>query len=423
VFRGLSALAAAAVLAALAAGCGGNDGTPGATDTQRRSPASTTVATDAAPTVPPPAATNGATTVATGPSIPPPRTAPPAGAEGGSFVVGAVDDAARHGGPMLDQLVAAGFGALGITSYWEPGRSRPTADELRVLRDTATRAHARGLRVFVAVFHRGSSTTPLTPAARGQFASYVAALVRGVPLVRDVIIGNEPNLNRFWLPQFAADGSNAASPAYYALLAQTFAAVKAADPGVLVWGGALAPRGNDRPQGIRHTQSPAAFIRGLGEAFRASGRRRPPLDGFAFHPYPESAAIPPDLPHEDPRSKAIGMADLDRLQGELREAFGRELPILYSELGVETAIPTEKRRHYTGEEVVDPVDEATQAEFYRRALKLAACQPDVVGLLLFHSHDEPALVGFQSGVYYVDGTPKTSLPAVREAILAARDGC
>jgi hypothetical protein len=421
VFRGLSTVPALAGLAALAAGCGGNDGTPAATDTQRQPPPAATMTVTS--TLPPPALTNGATTVPTGPSIPPPRTAPQAGSEGDSFVVGAVDDAARHRGPMLGQLAEAGFGALGITSYWEPGRTRPTGEELRVLRDTATRAKARGLRVFVAVFHRGSATTPLTAADRAAFASYAGALVRGVPEIRDVIVGNEPNLNRFWLPQFGPDGSNAAAPAYYALLEETFTAVKAADPGVLVWGGALAPRGSDRPQGIRHTQSPGAFVQGLGEAFRASGRTRPPLDGFAFHPYPETAATPPDLPHPNPRSKAIGLADVDRLQAALHEAFGVDLPILYSELGVETAIPAPKRRHYTGEEVVDAVDEETQADFYRRALELAACQPGVVGLLLFHSHDEPALAGFQSGVYYVDGAPKSSLPAVREAILDARDGC
>ena len=61
------------------------------------------------------------------------------------------------------------------------------------------------------------------------------------------------------------------------------------------------------------------------------------------------------------------------------------------------------------------MDEATQADYYRRAIELAACQANVVGLLLFHSHDEPALRGFQSGVYYADGTPKRSLTPVREA--------
>jgi hypothetical protein len=66
-----------------------------------------------------------------------------------------------------------------------------------------------------------------------------------------------------------------------------------------------------------------------------------------------------------------------------------------------------------------PVDEATQAEYYRHAIELASCQENVAGLLLFHSHDEPALTGFQSGVYYVDGTPKASLEPVGEAILAA----
>ena len=337
--------------------------------------------------------------------------------------MGAVDDAARGRGPVLRQLGAAGFGALGITSYWDPGSSAPTAEELGVLRDTAARAAGRDLRVFLAVFHRGSATTPLTDTARAQFASYVAAIVRGVPLIRDVIVGNEPNLNRFWLPQFGPNGSNAAAPAYFALLAQTFRAVKGARPGVRVWGGALAPRGSDRPNGIRHTQSPGAFIRGLGDAFRASDWTRPPLDGFAFHPYPESSSTPPDTPHPNPLSKAIGLADVDRLQGALRAEFGSELPLLYSELGVETAIPPEKRGLYVGEEVAKPVDEATQAEFDGRALGLAACQPGVVGLLLFHSPDEPALTGFQSGVYYVDGTPKSSLPAVREAILTARAGC
>ena len=29
------------------------------------------------------------------------------------------------------------------------------------------------------------------------------------PDVRILIVGNEPNLNRFWLPQFNADGTNA----------------------------------------------------------------------------------------------------------------------------------------------------------------------------------------------------------------------
>ena len=45
-----------------------------------------------------------------------------------------------------------------------------------------------------------------------------------------------------------------------------------------------------------------------------------------------------------------------------------------------------------------------------------------MGILLFHSQDEPALASWQSGVYYADGTPKSSLYAVRDALTRARGG-
>ena len=292
-------------------------------------------------------------------------------------------------------------------------------EELAVLRDVASRAGKT--RIFLGVYHSGSATTPLSPQARSEFAGYVAAILREVPQVRDVIVGNEPNLNRFWLPQFDADGNDVAATAYFALLAEVHDAAKAADGGTSIWGGALAPRGIDRPGTGRDTQSPTRFIRDLGDAYRASGRSRPPLDGFAFHPYPASSSVPPDRP-TDPASTSIGLADYEeKLRPLLDEAFGAGLPVLYSELGVETALPAGKRALYTGVEPGEPVDEPTQAEYYRRAIELAACQENVAGLLLFHSHDEPALTGFQSGVYYVDGTRKASFEPVREAIRTA--GC
>ena len=43
------------------------------------------------------------------------------------------------------------------------------------------------------------------------------------------------------------------------------------------------------------------------------------------------------------------------------------------------------------------------------------CQKTVMGLFLFHVQDEAALAAWQSGEYYVDGTPKSSLPAVAAA--------
>ena len=238
-----------------------------------------------------------------------------------------------------------------------------------------------------------------------------------------MIIGNEPNLNRFWLPQFDAAGGDVAAPAYLALLIEVYDAVKKADPELTVWGGALAPRGIDRPGTGRDTHSPTTFIRDLGEALRASGRDEPPLDGFAFHPYPASSKVPPDRP-TDPASRSILMADYEeKLRPLLDEVFGPGVPVLYSELGVETAVPPAKADAYEGQEPGQPVDETTQAEYYRRAIELAACQKNVTALFLFHSQDEPALSGFQSGVYYADGMPKTSLEPVRDAIRDAGSDC
>ena len=53
---------------------------------------------------------------------------------------------------------------------------------------------------------------------------------------------------------------------------------------------------------------------------------------------------------------------------------------------------------------------------------MSFCYPNVVGLLFFHAFDETALDRFQSGLYYADGTPKSSLAAVRDAVRDARGG-
>jgi hypothetical protein len=166
----------------------------------------------------------------------------------------------------------------------------------------------------------------------------------------------------------------------------------------------------------------------MGLAYRASGRAIPVMDAFAFHPYSDNSSIPPSFEH--PKSTSIGIADYDKLVGLLGTAFdgtaqrGSTLPILYDEFGVEAQIPDAKASLYDGDEpaTIHPVDEATQAEFYRQALELTFCQPNVIGLLLFHFADEAGRAAWQSGLYYLDGTPKSSLPAVRQAADESRRG-
>src|SRR5256885_7612656 len=108
-----------------------------------------------------------------------------------------------------------------------------------------------------------------------QFAQYTAALAQALPYVRDFIVGNEPNLNRFWMPQFDKRGRDLAAPAYLAVLAQTYDALKAVSPQINVIGGAVSPRGADRASASRQTHSPTTFLRDLGLAYRKSHRHAP----------------------------------------------------------------------------------------------------------------------------------------------------
>jgi hypothetical protein len=357
----------------------------------------------------------------------------PAQAAGPTMTLGAAEDVVRSpdlvtAKAKMAQLRLAGFTAVRVTSNWAPGLTAPTSQELSVLRNVEAAARLSGVKVYVSVYNVGSRTTPLDPVDQEQFARYSAALAGALPSFDDVIVGNEPNLNRFWLPQFTAEGDNASAPAYLSLLGRTYDALKAVDPRLRVWGGALAPRGGDRPGGARPTSSPTAFIQTMGTAYRASGRTLPVMDGLAIHPYPDNSSQSPGFPH--PRSTTIGLADYDKLVALLGTAFdgtpqpGSTLPILYDEFGIESVIPDGKRELYSGNEpaTTKPVDESKQAAAYDLGLRLAFCQPNVAGVLLFHSHDEKALLSWQSGVYYADGSPKASLTTVRDSLDRMRGG-
>jgi hypothetical protein len=152
------------------------------------------------------------------------------------------------------------------------------------------------------------------------------------------------------------------------------------------------------------------------------------MDGFSFHPYPLNSSVAVDALPSDPDH--LGLIDQDVLVQLLGKAFdgtaqvGSGMPILYDEFGIESAIPAEKRELYGGVEpaTTRPVPETTQAAAYRRAIQLAYCQSNVAGMLLFHTHDEVGRPGWQSGLVYADGSPKTSLEPVRSALEQAGTG-
>jgi len=296
-----------------------------------------------------------------------------------------------------------------------------------VLENVAAAAKLDGVTIVCVVMNHGSATTPLTAQDQADFASYTASVAEAIPSFRIFVIGNEPNTNRYWLPQFNPDGSDAAAPAYESLLAQSYDALHAAAPGVTVLGGALDPRGGDNPNSTRQTHSPTVFIHDLGQAWRDSGRTTPIMDGFDHHPYEDNSSIAPAA-GTHPNSTTIALADYDKLVAALGDAFGTagySMPIWYDEFGVESQIPASEQGNYTGVEpaTVHPVPEATQAAYYRQAIQLAFCQPNVRAIMLFHTIDEQALAGWQSGLYYAGTTTaKSSLPATRLAMQQSRRG-
>ena len=347
--------------------------------------------------------------------------------------IGAAEDEGRNADPAvalakMDLAKAAGFNAIRVTAIWAPGASAVPGDQLQALQSVSAAAAFDGITIWATVMPYGSRATPLTPVARRQFASFVADLTRRVPAIPYLIIGNEPNINRYWLPQFNPDGTDAAAQAYEALLAQSYDAVKAVNKNEFVIGGSVSPHGADNPTSARQTHSPTAFITDLGAAYRATGRRKPIMDGFAFHPYGESSSVPPTMAH--PTSTSVGIADYDKLVALLGKAFdgtaqrGSSLPIVYDEYGIESRIPAAKAPLYHGTEpkTTKPVPLDTQGQYYDEALTMTACQPNVMAMFLFHVTDERDLNRWQSGVYYPDDTAKPSRAVVHQTIDQIRSG-
>ena len=349
------------------------------------------------------------------------------------MLVGAAEDSSKNLDPVvskakMDLARLAGLNAIRLTTIWKPGQTQVGPLELTQLQNSANAANLDGIRIVLSMYQWGGATTPRTPAARLQFAMWAQSLARGLPSVHDYIVGNEPNLNRFWMPQFGADGSDVAARDYERLLAQVYDGLKSVNAGIRVIGGSVSPHGGDDPHSSRQTHSPSTFIPDVGRAYRASHRTKPIMDAFSFHPYEDSSKLPPTFRH--PRSTTVALADYRKLVGLLNKAFrgtkqrGATLPILYDEFGVQTQIPSGKLGVYTDLSTPaarDAVPEAKQGAYYAKAIRMAYCQKNVMGLLMFHVSDEADLLAWQSGVFYADDTPKASLKRVHDAAMAARD--
>jgi hypothetical protein len=340
--------------------------------------------------------------------------------------VGANDDSAKHaddgGAALYSEMAGLGLSQTVIGVRFVPSQSVVIQDK-PILDRAIESAEAAGLRVVLAVYPYPPREIEAGLSSPGVFASYVGVLASIYPQVKQFVIGNEPNQPAFWRPQFDASGQNASAAAFGPYLAAAYDTLKAVDPEIAVVGVGLSPRGNDRPLAKNNiSTSPVRFLRALGAWYRRSGRTRPLMDGFSFHPYPNEATDPLERGYAWPNA---GFVNLDRLKQALWDAFeGTAQPTTLDGLRLHLdevgwQVDTAGRPGYRGPENVPVTDEVTQAAIYSQLIREAACDPDVASLSFFGYRDDGLRTGFQAGLARADGSARPSAAAVQAAIAAS----
>jgi hypothetical protein len=363
----------------------------------------------------------------------------PAPAATRSFFVGADEDSLLWGNSQQTATIARSLGlrAVHITMQWQPGQTQVSAGYQRLL--DKLQLDTGGLRIVVSVYGRATDA-PQTDAARGQYCDFVADLVRSNPEIDDVVIWNDPNDGTFWMPQFAPGGASVAPAQYEALLARCWDEAHAAGAGVNVISAAVSKSSTIPGAFTLAWHPPAMWIGKVAAAYRASHRTKPIFDTFGYVPHAAASNERPWTTH--PGSSAISIGDYPTLMSTLTTAFrgtAQPLPgqgsttIWYLAQGYQTTPDPAKASLYSGTETdTAPVpawsaaegsdsgegpgiDQPTQLE---DAVAVAYCQPDVGAYVNYHLDDERDLAGWQSGVFWADGTPKASYQGLHNVTAA-----
>jgi hypothetical protein len=361
-----------------------------------------------------------------------PSQAAPAAAAG--FFVGADEDALVWGNSAETASTARTLGlrAVRITVPWRPGQSRVPPVYQQAL--TRLLLDSWGLRVVVSVYG-GAADAPRTEQARAQYCDFVADLLADNPAIRDVAIWNDPNDGAFWSPQFGPGGRSVAAADYEALLAECWDRAHGVRKEANVIAVAVSKNSAIPGAFTLDWHPPATWFRQLATAYTASGRTQPIFDTLGYIPHPAGSTERPWARH--PGSSAISLGDYATLVQTLSSVFrgtGQPVPglgqatIWYMAQGFQTAPDAGKASLYGGSEA-DPatvpawspqeaadtgagpgVDQPLQLA---DAIKLAYCQPGVGAYFNFHLFDESDLAGWQSGVFWPDGSPKPAYQALR----------
>ena len=244
----------------------------------------------------------------------------------------------------FDRVIAAGGTSVRISVPWgaiapggEDGMTKPDGFRPRDPTDPfykfasldaqVTAAVRHGLMPILTIFHaplwaeRGTEGNPGArdpdPEELARFTEAVArrysGTVQDLPRVSHWMLWNEPNLHRYFMPQYdtpygqlVQNGTKALSPGRYRRLLQAFAReVHAVHPDNEVIAGGLAPFG--RAAGGRHAVAPLRFMREL-LCMSTANKPEPgckPLrfDIWSTHPYTEGG---PNHSSIEPENASLG---------------------------------------------------------------------------------------------------------------------
>ena len=319
---------------------------------------------------------------------------------------GVADDAWLAHGPgtlesRLDELTRLGVDVVRFTVRWDSVAARRPDDP----RDPADAAYSwdevdpvlRGLRrhgidPVVTLFGtpawaNGGRASNWVPSSGRAFANFAYAAASRYPWVTRWTIWNEPNRTTFLRPTTAATYVDKLLNPAYAQLHATSGAVRVA-------GGVTSPRA-----GSGGGVAPVAWIRAMARA----GAK---LDAYAHHPYPGRPQSETPWGPKCVNCQTITMADLGRLEREVRTAFGRK-PIWLTEYGYQTNPP----------DLFLGVTPEQQATYVASAAMRVYRSSSVEMLIFFMVRDDRSADGWQSGLFTADGAVKPAYGAFRLPVL------
>lgn len=296
------------------------------------------------------------------------------------------------------EVARSGAGWVRIDVDWTAVEPSPGAFRWTELDRVETEARRAGLKVlgvlaYTPAWARPAGTTdktpPSDPAAFARFAGAVAArYADDATAFRAWEIWNEPNVSTFWQPKPDPAG-------YAALLRGAATAMRAADPGVVIVSGGVAPAVDD-PAGVEiapETFVAAVLANGAGSSF----------DVLGAHPYSY-----PARPDDDTTQAWNSFVRLPLLRAALDRVGRRGVPIWLTEVGAPTGSASRA------------VSETDQADIIERAVRVARGLPYVQRTFVYTLRDRAGApandIEAHFGLQRADGSLKPAWTAFVRAI-------